>query len=69
MCREAGKQARDWATSVRSMAELADQTGYEPSSGHSRSLVAIIAGKRERKRCRSRPLWHHSRVQHVLCTS
>ena len=36
------------------MAELADHTGYEPRSGHNRSLVAIIAEKRERKR-------------HVLC--
>ena len=50
VCREAGKQAHDWAASVRSMAELADHTGYEPSSGHNRSLVAIIAEKRERNR-------------------
>ncbi len=58
VCREAGKQAHDWAASVRSMAELADQTGYEPSSGHNRSLVAIIAEKRERRRCVS---WDTSR--------
>ena len=67
VCREAGKQAHDWAASVRSMAELADQTGYAPSSGHNRSLVAIIAEKRERNRCRLYPLWHHLERRHVLC--
>ena len=51
MCREAGKQANDWAASVRSMSELADATGYELSGGHNRSLVAVIDEKRDRKRC------------------
>ena len=38
------------------MSELADHTGYEPSSGHNRSLVAIIAEKKQRRR-------------HVLCST
>ena len=47
VCREAAKQAADWAASVRSTSELADDTGYELCSGHSRSLVAVIAEKRD----------------------
>ena len=50
LCREAGKQAADWAASIRSTAELADETGYELCSGRNRSLVAIKSEKRERTR-------------------
>lgn len=47
VCREAAKQAANWAASVRSMSELADDTGYELCSGPDRSLVAVIAEKRD----------------------
>ena len=50
LCREAGKQAADWAASIRSTAELADETGYELCSGRNRSLVAIMSEKQERTR-------------------
>ena len=50
LCREVGKQAADWAASIRSTAELADETGYELCSGRNRSLVAIKSEKRERTR-------------------
>ena len=50
LCREAGKQAADWAASIRSTAELADETGYELCSGRNRSLVVIKSEKRERTR-------------------
>ena len=50
LCREAGKQAADWAASIRSTAELADETGYELCSGRNRSLAAIKNDKRERTR-------------------
>ena len=68
VCREAGKQAHDWAASVRSREELADQTGYELSSGHNRSLVAIIAEKRERKRCSSTCTPIVVAVETAVCT-
>ena len=45
-----GKQAADWAASIRSAAELADETGYELCGGRNRSLVAIKSEKRERSR-------------------
>lgn len=62
LCREAGKQAADWAASMRSMSELADETGYELASGHNRSLVGIIAEKQDRKRyifTLDMPIWSY----------
>ena len=65
LCREAGKHAADWAASIRSTAELADETGYELCSGRNRSLVAVKSEKRER----TRQVMHGAQQgpSHVLC--
>ncbi len=45
-----GKRAKEWAQSVRSMAELADDTGVDVLRGSLRAMVTIKAEKQERAR-------------------
>lgn len=50
VCRRVGRNAREWAQSVRSMAELADDTGVEVISARRRPMIVIRAEKRQRAR-------------------
>ncbi len=50
VCRRVGRNARDWAQSVRSMEELADETGVEAMCACRRPMVVIKDEKRQRAR-------------------
>lgn len=51
ICRRVGRNAREWAESVRSVDELADETGFEAVGAHRRPMMAIKAEKKLRARC------------------
>jgi hypothetical protein len=50
VCRLVGRRAREWAQSVRTVEELADETGVDILRGHRRPMIVIKAEKQDRAR-------------------